>query len=275
MLTDLDAVQLSFLDAGHADWHRPAWVHEKTVPFSILAQVVKGQYEVTYRGQTHSARRGELFYAPPHTPLHIFHRVDARQTMAAQWVHFTFTAVGGLDLLTLFDVPPVFRGKAAKRIGAIIESLLRPQPADALSALRWTAERAASAWSLVEIVCGMSRPCVIADAMLHRTERIAPLLDHLRRHVADPIDIAAMARLAHLSESRLYAHFKAHLGTTPLAYLKRARLNQAGYDLAQTDLSLTSIAERVGFQNPFHLSREFKRQFGVPPSAYRKLNRRV
>jgi len=273
MIPDLSAVDLAYAEAGQSRWSAD-WVARKATPFSILSQVVHGQYEIEYAGRRETIRRGELFYSPANTPLRIGHRIDpSRGVMAARWAHITFTVCGGLDLFSLYETPQRIGGAAAKRIGQIIETLLVPRPTEALTMINWSAARAAACWPLVEIVTSLSRPRPEAAELLRRTERLVPLLEHLRQHLAEPITVTDMARRVHMSDSAFYAYFKQHLGQTPQAHLKHLRLNYAGYQLAQTDLPLADIAQAVGFANPFHLSREFRRQFGVTPSQYRKTHR--
>ena len=65
--------------------------------------------------------------------------------------------------------------------------------------------------------------------------------------------------------------FKAHTGMTPEGLADR---NAAPARLAPADLSGTTVeevAERCGFNCPFHFSRTFKRRFGIAPASYRRV----
>jgi AraC-like DNA-binding protein len=270
---DLDSVRLAFLVSGSATWTGKDSAHEKTVPYSIIAQPTIGAYEISYAGRSERIDTGDAFFAPANTPLHITHQMKAG-LFAARWVHLTFSIFDGLDLFSLYVSPMRLTDAKAKRAGELIERLLSPSPDDMLARLTDTASCIASAWPIAELVCSVSSPRRDADEVLRRTERLAPLLAYVRQNLGSPLTVPDLADRAFMSPSGFYAYFKQHLGSTPLAYVKRMRLDEAAYQLTRTDLSLDQIATNVGFANPFHLSREFKRQFGESPSIYRKKSRK-
>ncbi|NQZ70101.1 MAG: helix-turn-helix transcriptional regulator [Lentisphaeria bacterium] len=53
-----------------------------------------------------------------------------------------------------------------------------------------------------------------------------------------------------------------------MEYVKQLRLNKAKILLATTSLYVAEVADKVGFSNQFHFSRQFKKMFGVSPSDY-------
>jgi AraC-like DNA-binding protein len=104
----------------------------------------------------------------------------------------------------------------------------------------------------------------------HACQRVAPLLRRLDSESADDMSVADMARCCCLSPSRFHRVFSLATGLTPKAYQRRRRLERAAHLLRETELSLAQVADRTGFSDQFHLSRRFSREFGVPPSAYRR-----
>jgi LacI family transcriptional regulator len=64
------------------------------------------------------------------------------------------------------------------------------------------------------------------------------------------------------------------LGRTPHEEIIRVQLNRVKRLLGETDLSLSEIAERSGFEHVEYLSVVFKKEVGLPPSQYRQENRR-
>lgn len=60
------------------------------------------------------------------------------------------------------------------------------------------------------------------------------------------------------------------MGTPPLAYLSRWRLHLASTLLRNGPLTVSAVAERVGYDSEAAFSKAFKRRLGVPPSAYRR-----
>jgi AraC-like DNA-binding protein len=93
--------------------------------------------------------------------------------------------------------------------------------------------------------------------------------DAMDRTFASPLDIAALARIAHVSEAHFIRTFKATFGETPHRYLQRRRVERAAFLLRETDRSVTEICLDVGFRSLGTFSRTFSEILGVPPTTYR------
>lgn len=87
---------------------------------------------------------------------------------------------------------------------------------------------------------------------------------------AQPLGVEELARASGASEPHLIRLFRTHLGETPARYLWRTRTERGAQLLAETGLTISEIAERSGFQTPFHFSRLIKQQYGLAPKMLRK-----
>ncbi|MGM0348916.1 helix-turn-helix domain-containing protein [Streptomyces sp. Adlamb9] len=94
--------------------------------------------------------------------------------------------------------------------------------------------------------------------------------DTMDRDYARPLDVPALARVAHVSPAHFARTFRATFGETPHRYLQRRRVERAMYLLRETDRSVTDIAFEVGFGSPGTFSRTFRDIVGSSPRAYRK-----
>jgi len=82
--------------------------------------------------------------------------------------------------------------------------------------------------------------------------------------------VSALAAEVGMSRSPFAARFATLVGLPPLSYLARWRMQLAAGLLATHTLSLTEVAERVGYESAAAFSRAFKKQFGVAPGAYKR-----
>lgn len=82
--------------------------------------------------------------------------------------------------------------------------------------------------------------------------------------------VDALATTAASSRSALAARFSDMLGEAPMHYLTHLRLALAARQLADSRKSLATIAAEVGYDSPAAFQRAFKRDFGVPPAAWRR-----
>ncbi|MEU1308816.1 AraC family transcriptional regulator [Streptomyces cinnamoneus] len=94
--------------------------------------------------------------------------------------------------------------------------------------------------------------------------------DAMDRAYAQPLDVPALARIAHVSESHFARTFRATFGETPHRYLQRRRVERAMFLLRETDRSVTDICFDVGFGSTGTFSRTFRDIVGQSPRQYRK-----
>lgn len=92
----------------------------------------------------------------------------------------------------------------------------------------------------------------------------------MRERIAEPWTLDALAEEVHLSRSQLARSFDATVGTGPMAYLRRTRVERMARLLATTDLSVAEAARSVGWKNQFHASQVFHGAFGVSPTEFRR-----
>jgi AraC-like DNA-binding protein len=90
------------------------------------------------------------------------------------------------------------------------------------------------------------------------------------RSYAEPLDVAALARIAHVSAAHFARTFRATFGETPHRYLQRRRVERAMSLLRDTDRRVTDICFEVGFASPGTFSRTFRDIVGSSPREYRR-----
>ncbi|WP_437329544.1 helix-turn-helix domain-containing protein [Sorangium sp. So ce381] len=142
---------------------------------------------------------------------------------------------------------------------------------------------------LVEVSRGGATGALFADAMLSglaarlgarhaaRPERparggLSPatlrrLLDYIEAHLGDDFGLEALSGVAGLSPAHMAREFKRALGEPPLAYVTRRRLDRAREALLAGGRPIGELAGALGFADQSHLTRLFKRRFGITPGA--------
>ncbi len=116
---------------------------------------------------------------------------------------------------------------------------------------------------------GLTRPLDPGGATLGAATGFGPVLAHLRDHYDASISNAQLARLAHMSVRSFERKFLASFHLTPQKYLRKLRLRIASRALVGTRDPLGEVALRCGFADQSHFTREFRRDFGRTPRAYR------
>ena len=121
---------------------------------------------------------------------------------------------------------------------------------------------------------GLSRRLPSTDAPDFPFPDLIPILDHMRQYCGESITNTELADLANLSVGAFERKFKRHIKMTPTQFLGRLRITRAAADLCNTSDSIVAVADRHGFSDQSHLTREFRKHFGSTPGAYRALYQR-
>ena len=119
----------------------------------------------------------------------------------------------------------------------------------------------------------LAGPTYNVKAQRYMSSTINQVLSYIQQNLAVNLREADVAEMSSMSVSTFTRFFKRHTGSTFIQYQNRLRLNQACELLMCTDLSVTDICYRVGFNNASNFNRQFLAQKGIPPSRFRALHR--
>jgi len=117
-------------------------------------------------------------------------------------------------------------------------------------------------------VAPTSRPA--AEKQLRDLALLRRVRDRIDREYAQPLDVEALARGAHMSAGHFSRRFRLAYGESPYSYLMTRRVERAMALLRRGDLSVTEICFEVGCSSLGTFSSRFTELVGMPPSAYRQ-----
>ena len=173
-------------------------------------------------------------------------------------VDFTFgfsTAAGrGRSLLSAVE----FLARELDRPGGIAET---PLAREQLEAFVMTQVLLAVPNSYSDVLEGF-----VANA---RPSRLRAVLAHMEAHADQPLTPGELARVGCMSVRSLHATFRHELGMSPMAHLRRIRLDRVHADLLRTghsEVRISDIAMRWGFFHPSRFARQYEERFGELPS---------
>ncbi|MEV7344147.1 AraC family transcriptional regulator [Streptomyces sp. NPDC093544] len=103
----------------------------------------------------------------------------------------------------------------------------------------------------------------LADSSLSHIRRA---VQWIRENYTQPFRVEEVAQLSGMSVSAFHRNFQAVTAMTPIQFQKHIRLQSARLLLANHPNDITGVGHRVGYDSPAQFSREYRRQFGAPPS---------
>jgi AraC-like DNA-binding protein len=113
-----------------------------------------------------------------------------------------------------------------------------------------------------------SRPA--AAQHLRDLARLRRVRDRIDREYAQPLDVEALARGAHMSAGHFSREFRLAYGESPYGYLMTRRIERAMALLRGGDLSVTEVCFEVGCSSLGTFSTRFTELVGMSPSEYRR-----
>lgn len=226
---------------------------------------------VEYDGQRHEAQPGDLFITRTWRACGAGH--DPQRPVTVLSTGFTLTSPTRTDVLRGLKLPDRLRlpRKLARQFVADFEALARtvaqPGLIAQMSARGQLLQLLAQVLSLAQTL-PTDRLAGGSSGADPQDPRIAVARQWIDEHLDAAVNLDELAKLAHLSRTHFVQRFRAITGKTPLAYVRYRRMEEARRLLADGQLTVSETAARVGFDDPYHFSRVFRRLVGMPPSSY-------
>ena len=101
-------------------------------------------------------------------------------------------------------------------------------------------------------------------------QQCATVKRYIDLHFKEALTLEQLAENAHMNKYYLSHTFKREYGTSPINYMINKRIEESKYLLAETDLSMSQIAQLLGFSSLSYFSQVFRRTQAITPMEYRQ-----
>jgi AraC-like DNA-binding protein len=241
---------------------------------TVLALIAQGAKRIALGDRVYEYRAGQYLIASVDLPI-TGHFTEASPMRPAMGFGLTLHPATVAELLLQAapgDLPPA-SGTAPSSMavsdapGELIDAVIRllrllDQPRD-ITVVAPLIKREIL-WRLITGEQGaIVRQLGLADSSL---THIARAVQWIRDHYTQSFRVEDVAQLAGMSVSALYRNFQAVTAMSPIQFQKQIRLQEARLLLATHPNDVTGVGIRVGYDSPSQFSREYRRQFGAPPS---------
>lgn len=99
------------------------------------------------------------------------------------------------------------------------------------------------------------------------------VMNFIQENLSQRITLDQLARIARLSKFHFCRFFEKHTGLTPMKFVKNARVEKAKTLIKKGKYNMISVAIQSGFTNSCTFSKQFKKNTGVSPSSYQRLEK--
>ena len=180
-----------------------------------------------------------------------------------------FGEESGADALSRMRFPTVLRDnpRAYALFGRFLEEYRNKEPAYEMAAEGILRELFAH---LIRTELQQSVSREDYEFMYGNARRIAPAMRHIIRYYYEPVTVNELAAMCDMTPYHFCRVFHRMIGSSPMQYVMKQRMQQARRCLESTKMTLGEVAESVGYADEGYFCRLFKKTYGVTPSSLRK-----
>ncbi len=229
----------------------------------LIHHVFAGKGTFVLHGKTYAVQTGDTFLIPPDTVA--YYEANREDPWEYYWVGFDGAEVKNLLQQTDFQPDqPVICTEQSARLQRLLLKLYTAGGDGFADQVRMVGYLYLILSVLIESAKKSPSPAQISAIYSKKA------VEYIAAHYEKPINICDIAEELMVSRSHLYRVFVKHMGESPKVYLERFRVQKACLLLRQTGLSVGEVALSVGYQDPLHFSKVFKKLKEQSPSEYRK-----
>jgi AraC-like DNA-binding protein len=257
----------SVVRAGHLRAGKEHRIQRETYPGHELILCLAGHGWVQVAGKRHEVGPDELVWVNCHHP-HTY-GAQSQRPWELYWIRVEGRPLDRVSGLLEVNSQPVIRNfntrAALMEYERIFHHMTGTRPS-----------HAALVNAAVTAIIALAFEARLADTDEIRPELPMPIqksLEKMRLYFHTPIRVAELASLSGMSESHFSRMFKSCIGTSPIDWLRRERINQAKHRLIESDDPIKEIARQVGYSDQFFFSKDFKKMVRLTPTQFRHQER--
>lgn len=234
----------------------------------LIHHIVCGKGFYHCNGNVFSLKAGDSFLIYPNRE--VLYCADEKDPWEYSWIGFTGNDAPSILKATHFSPssPVTYQNIHSGEIAQRMHQIYSARGADYVNAV----EMAGYLYMLLAIYMREAEK----KKKISRAEGyVLKSIEYISSNFSLPITVNDIAAYVGISRSHLFRSFQSTLGKSPKEYLGEYRIKQACFLLANSGMSITDIAESVGFDNSLYFSRAFHKETGMPPTEYAKKKQRA
>ena len=280
MKTDLELVNICVLNAGYAQVSQHWEGKGLSSPFARLYYVKEGEGTISTPEAELTMKPGNMYLVPSFMP----HSMTCQSGLRFYYL-FVYERYGTQsDIFDLYSFP--YEVEANQAIDLLFENYCNYYPELTVPyasaedfyahpsyreyAIRYAQMDRAQKMQLQGFVWIVASFFMAkAQKIEEMDERLLKVIDYVKENVGKVIETETLANMVCLTKSHLERLFREKLGTSPLQYILRTKIQCAQRLLMTTNYSIQVIAHEVGFDDPSYFIRVFRQKIGFTPQDYR------
>jgi AraC family transcriptional regulator of arabinose operon len=243
--------------------------YNRTRPCYVMSYHKKGNAKLKIGDEIYSIVPGTVMLIPPNCQ-HDHYKENADESVFL-WSHFTFEIAGVIDVLKFFQIPVTFKLKDSEEFEKVFMQYneLKQQT----GFLPQTILRKAKALELIYLMLESAIRIERESDKSLRSRSFLEILSKIIQHPEQDFSLAQFAKEMNMHPTYISNRFKELYGRSPIQVQREMKMFKAKTLLKTSDLSVTQIANSLGFSGIPNFTRLFKSYVGISPSQFRKINK--
>lgn len=259
----LQDITVGVIRAGH-EMCGPTWHgYDIKPPFGSIGFILNGEGTMITDGEETHPAKGQLYLLPAKS-LQTFYTQE-ENPYEKYYCHFD-ARCGGVDLFELLKLPLYVPAKEPEKVIRIFESMIEHVQGESLNSLLQVKK------DMLDLIVCYLESCPAEKIKMSGTEAdiaFSRAIDYVENHLNENITVKKMAEEAGYQSGYFTKIFQKRMGISPQQFIARKKTQKAIEMLTSANLSVSVIAEELGFSNQFYFCNFFKKQTGMTPTEYR------
>lgn len=228
----------------------------------LIHHVISGKGYYVTGGITYPLRSGDTFLVYPQTEVTYY--ADQSEPWEYAWVGFNGSDAAIILHATDFskEHPIINQTGLSDQVRKHLLGIYEARGNDFTNSVEMTGR-------LYQTLALFMKHSTNTEQLNTASSYVQKAISYISANYSYPISVENIADYVGVSRSHLYRSFQLILKLSPKEYLTQFRLKQASYLLEHSALSITAIANSVGFDNGLYFSKTFHKQKGMSPRDYK------
>ncbi len=227
----------------------------------IIYYITAGEIDICINGISHRMQAGEMLYIPANTN---FERTIVEGAPIEKYYVSMNLSFGKNGIPDIFQFPNIIKVKDNEQLKEIFESLIKHCRTDTL-----TSAIAANADAL-RLISFFLEESGAEPIIEQKNDEMQTIIQYINTNLHQNFTVAELAHQSGYSVAQFTRKFKKQVGLSPSDYIVKMKINHAKKRLENLELSISSIAEELGYNDSGYFGKVFKAKTGVSPNTYRK-----
>lgn len=229
----------------------------------LIHYIISGKGEYHVNGEIYKLQKGDCFLVYPNTEITYF--ADEKEPWEYAWVGFAGSDAPMILRATDFSktLPCIYQLEKGDEVKKQLLHIYDARGNEFEHAVEMTGRL----YTTLAILMQTAKKRQVQNSAQNYVQKS---IEYISSNYSYPITVEDIAAYVGLSRSHLFRSFETVLSMSPKEYLTNFRIKQSCYLLEHSDLSITAIANSIGFDNSLYFSKAFHKAKGMSPKEYKK-----